>query len=50
MRTVQIGKDRTEEISAWVIGKKMCIHFPLQPGAGAQVTDSHCSSAVSKYV
>lgn len=28
MRTVQIGKDRTEGISAWVIGKK-CVYISL---------------------
>lgn len=50
MTTVQIGRDRTEGIPARIIGKKMCIHFPLQPRAGAKVTDSHYSSAVSKYV
>lgn len=49
MGTVQIVRDRTEGISAWDIGKKMCIHFSPQPGAGAKVTDSHHSSAASKY-
>lgn len=50
MRTVQIGRNRTEGISTWDIGKNMCMHFSLQPGAGAKVTDSHFSSTGSEYI